>query len=207
MNGKCQSLDAVRRDALMNASFREFASNGFKDASTNRIAQYSGISKALMFHYVACKQELFERLCDDGLALLRTEYLDRVDLGEADILARLRCVFLAKTDLMARYPWIFEFFKTVAHMKAGEAGGARGAVFRQLQEESAAALFTGIDTSRFREGLDAERCKNLIFWGLTGFCDQMTAELLEIGAAPDRARVMQELDLYLEELRKALYQN
>ena len=38
MNERCMGLDTVRRDALMNASFREFASNGYEDASTNRIA-------------------------------------------------------------------------------------------------------------------------------------------------------------------------
>ena len=66
-------------------------------------------------------------LCDDGLALLRTEYLNRIDFGETDILARLRRVFLAKTELMARYPWIFEFTRTVSQIKPESAGGgARG---------------------------------------------------------------------------------
>lgn len=205
MKEKCIGLDPKRQDALMNAAFREFASNGFEDASTNKIAQNAGISKALMFHYVGCKKELFQMLCDTCLTLLSTEYLARVDLSETDVLARLRSVFLAKTDLMAKYPWIFEFVKTVAHMKPEATGGEKGTTFRQLQEESAKALFTGIDISLFRAGLDTERFKSLIFWGLTGFCDQMTAALLETGYGPDREAVMCELDLYLDELRKALY--
>lgn len=52
-------LDAQRRDAILNAALKEFAVRGYDNASTNVIAKEAGISKALMFHYVSSKQELF----------------------------------------------------------------------------------------------------------------------------------------------------
>lgn len=52
-------LDKQRRNALLNAALREFTSQGYDNASTNIIAKEAGFSKALMFHYVGSKQELF----------------------------------------------------------------------------------------------------------------------------------------------------
>ena len=52
-------LDAQRCDATLNAALKEFAVQGYDNASTNVIAKEAGISKALRFHHVSSKQELF----------------------------------------------------------------------------------------------------------------------------------------------------
>ncbi|MCX6086069.1 MAG: TetR family transcriptional regulator, partial [Caldiserica bacterium] len=39
-----------RRTALVNAAVREFATAGYRAASTNRIVQVAGVSKGLLFH-------------------------------------------------------------------------------------------------------------------------------------------------------------
>ncbi len=44
---------------ILNAGLREFSQRGYEEASTNRIAKAAGMSKALMFHYVKSKEELF----------------------------------------------------------------------------------------------------------------------------------------------------
>ncbi|WP_242822971.1 TetR/AcrR family transcriptional regulator [Syntrophobotulus glycolicus] len=53
----CNIID-LRRNAILNAAFKEFAERGFDEASTNVIAKESGISKGLMFHYVNSKKDL-----------------------------------------------------------------------------------------------------------------------------------------------------
>ena len=53
------NLESGRRDAVLNAALKEFVLQGYDNASTNVIAKEAGISKALMFHYVSNKQELF----------------------------------------------------------------------------------------------------------------------------------------------------
>lgn len=59
MPTKLLDLNTERRDAILNSALKEFTLRGFDDASTNVIAKEAGISKALMFHYVSNKQELF----------------------------------------------------------------------------------------------------------------------------------------------------
>ena len=61
---KLLELDTQRRDAILNAALKEFSLRGYDNASTNVIAKEAGISKALMFHYVSSKQDLFLAVYD-----------------------------------------------------------------------------------------------------------------------------------------------
>ena len=56
---KLLDLEPQRRDAILNAALKEFAVQGYDNASTNVIAKNAGISKALMFHYVAISRSYF----------------------------------------------------------------------------------------------------------------------------------------------------
>lgn len=58
-------------------------------ASTNVIAKEAGISKALMFHYINSKQELFLFVYDYFTELLDKEYFMKMDFSEKDIFDRL----------------------------------------------------------------------------------------------------------------------
>jgi len=73
---KLLDLDASRRDALLNAALKEFSIQGYDNASTNVIAKEAGISKALMFHYVSSKQELFFWVYDYFDNLMKKEYFE-----------------------------------------------------------------------------------------------------------------------------------
>ena len=56
---KLLELEPTRRNAILNAALKEFASKGYDEASTNVIAKEAGISKGLMFHYVGSKEIFF----------------------------------------------------------------------------------------------------------------------------------------------------
>lgn len=76
---KLLDLEPQRRDAILNAALKEFALRGFDNASTNVIAKEAGISKALMFHYVNNKQELFLFVYDYFTKLLDKEYFTKMN--------------------------------------------------------------------------------------------------------------------------------
>ena len=98
-------LDIQRRDALLNAALKEFVSCGYDNASTNVIARESGFSKALMFHYVKNKQELFLLTYDYFNELLDKEYYSKMDYSIKDVFERLRASYLIQIELLKRYPW------------------------------------------------------------------------------------------------------
>jgi len=116
---KLLDLDASRRDALLNAALKEFSIQGYDNASTNVIAKEAGFSKALMFHYVGSKQELFLFTYDYFNELLDREYFSRMDYSIKDIFERLRTSYLLQIELMKQYPWIIDFNKLSAKNGTG----------------------------------------------------------------------------------------
>lgn len=82
-------LAPERRLRLLNAALKEFAVKGFDGASTNVIAKEANLSKALMFHYITSKEELFLYLYDYCAKLIQEEYLQQLDEQESDLFKRL----------------------------------------------------------------------------------------------------------------------
>ena len=108
---KLYDLDSERRDAILNAALKEFSIQGYDNASTNIIAKEAGISKALMFHYVSSKQELFLVVYDYFSDLMEKEYFKLMNYDEKDIFDRLRQSYVLQIALLEKYPWITEFSK------------------------------------------------------------------------------------------------
>lgn len=203
---KVLNLEPKRKDVILNAALKEFATKGFDDASTNVIAKESGISKGLMFHYVNSKKNLFLFLYDYCTDMINKEYLDLMNFDEQDIFEKLRQSYLLQIELLQKHPWIFEFIKITATTKSDEINKElEGRVNEKLlfcQE----TMFDKVDESKFREGLDVERSKQLIFWSNIGFTNQIledirSSEITEL----DYDNILAELDGYLNELRKIFY--
>ena len=58
MNEKFFSLPEERQRAMLNAGYRVFAHNSYKQSPMSEIADAAGISKALLFHYFGHKKGL-----------------------------------------------------------------------------------------------------------------------------------------------------
>src|SRR5690554_5882069 len=117
---KISNLESKRKDVILNAALKEFATKGFDDASTNVIAKESGISKGLMFHYINSKKDLFLFLYDYCTDMINKEYLDLMNFDEKDIFEKLRQSYLLQIELLQKHPWIFEFIKITATTKSDE---------------------------------------------------------------------------------------
>lgn len=203
---KFLNLEPVRRNTILNAALREFASKGFDDASTNVIAKESGISKPLMFHYVNNKKDFFIFLYDYCLDIVNQEYFDQINLHEKDIFERLRQTCLLKIQLLKKYPWIFDFIR-VAVFTDSEMVKEEVEKRRKMVEASSFERFYGdIDTSGFRSGLDIEKSKQLIFWAVGGYADQILEKFKSLDIKEfDFDKIRTEFDGYLAELRKTYY--
>ena len=203
---KIVDLEEKRRDAILNAALKEFATKGFDEASTNVIAKESGISKGLMFHYVNSKKDLFLFLYDYCTDMINKEYLEIMNFNERDIFERLRQSYLLQLELLQKHPWIFEFNKVFATTKSGE-------INKELEERQKGkqllcyeTLFDSIDESKFREGLDIERCKQLIFWANIGFTNQILEDIRSSEKNElNYDKIIAQLDGYFNELRKIFY--
>ena len=203
---KLFDLEPQRRDAILNAALKEFVLRGFDNASTNVIAKEAGISKALMFHYVNNKQELFLCVYDYFTELLNKEYFMQMDYTEKDIFNRLRQSYLLQIELLKQYPWIFEFNKLSIITKSGEVNKELENRADKKQLSCEAQLFDMIDVSKFRVDLDIEKCKQFILWANIGFTNQILDDMRKSEASNlDYERIVSTLDEYFDELRKVFY--
>lgn len=201
---KLFELDPHRREAILNAALKEFSSQGYDNASTNVIAKEAGISKALMFHYVSSKQELFLVVYDYFANLMEKEYFELMNYDEKDIFDRLRQSYILQIRLLEKYPCITEF-KKLSHTTNSEE------VNKELENRAQHSncypdLFDEIDEAKFRKGLDIEKCKQFILWANIGFTNQLLGELCNADInSLNYEIIIEKLDGYFDELRKVFY--
>lgn len=203
---KFMSLETERRDAIMNAALREFASKGFDEASTNVIAKESGVSKPLMFHYVNNKKDFFLFLYDYCMEILEAEYFSKVDVDEKDLFERLRQTSLLKMQVMQKHPWIFDFIRVATLTDSEAVNNELIERRKRVEKNSLERFYNDIDTSRFRDNLNIEKAKELIFWAVGGYAEKILSRVK--GSEVDSINfddIQNEFDGYLDELRKVYY--
>ncbi len=206
MSIKLLDLEPQRRDAILNAALKEFAKKGFDDASTNVIAKESGISKALMFHYINSKQELFLFVYDYFTKLLDNEYFTKIDFTEEDLFNRLRQSYLLQIDLIKQYPWIFEYSKLSVITNSDKVNKALENMANKKQSSCSQQITDMIDISKFRDGLDINICKQLILWANLGFTNEILNDIRNSQSSNlDYQSIIKKLDEFLDELRKVFY--
>lgn len=203
---KLYDLDSERRDAILNAALKEFSIQGYDNASTNIIAKEAGISKALMFHYVSSKQELFLVVYDYFSDLMEKEYFKLMNYDEKDIFDRLRQSYVLQIALLEKYPWITEFSKLSRITNSNEINMELEK--RKMLTSCYPKLFDEIDETKFRKGLDIELCKQFILWANIGFTNQILDKIRSAETNIINSDILlKELDKYFDELRKVFYTN
>ncbi len=203
---KLLDLDSQRRNAILNAALKEFSSQGYDNASTNVIAKESGISKALMFHYVSSKQELFLVVYDFFSDLLKKEYFELMNYDAKDIFTRLRQSYLLQMKLSEKYPWILDFNKLSRTTHSNEVNEELEKRTHKEHSSCYPELFDGIDETKFRKELDIEKCKQFIFWSNVGFTNEILDDIRNSESQSlNYELVIEKLDGYFDELRKVFY--
>ncbi|MCW9134679.1 TetR/AcrR family transcriptional regulator [Bacillus paramycoides] len=203
---KLLDLDSQRRNAILNAALKEFSSQGYDNASTNVIAKEAGISKALMFHYVSSKQELFLVVYDYFSDLLKKGYFELMNYEEIDIFDRLRQSYLLQIKLLEKYPWILEFNKLSRTTNSNEINEELENRISKEHSSCYPKLFDEIDEAKFRKELDIEKCKQLILWSNIGFTNEILDDIRNSESpALNYDLVVEKLDGYFDELRKVFY--
>lgn len=206
MFSKLLGLESERKNAILNAALKEFANKGFDDASTNVIAKEAGISKPLMFHYVNNKKDFFLFLYDYCLDFLQKEYFDRVDLEERNLFERLRKTCLLKMQVIQRYPWIFDFVKIAVLTEPDTLKEELREKRKKVESNSIVKYYGDIDVSKFRDNLDINKAKQLIFWAVGGYAEQVLEKFKDSKFdSINLDNIQTEFDEYLSELRKVYY--
>lgn len=205
---KFENLDLEKQQKILDSALMEFAENGYKQASTNRIVKQAGIGKGMLFYYFKNKKELYEYLVEYSLNFIINEYLSLVDINEADFIKRLQGAAQIKMKAQLENEHVFNFMGTFMLTKDLDLPPHLQKRYEQLQVQGYALLYEGIDKTLFRKDVDADKAFNLIRWGVDGYQQDLLQRL--------QGKKMTELDFepyweefyaYLDILKKSFYTN
>lgn len=109
MNERFFSLPEEKQQAIINAGYRVFSQNSYKNSPVSEIADAAGISKSLLFHYFRNKKELYLFLWDK-CAETAIEYLTKYGCyGMDDLFESMEKGMRAKIEIMHLYPDMSNF--------------------------------------------------------------------------------------------------
>ena len=202
---KIMAMEPDKRDRVINASMKEFA-KGFKSACTDTIVREAGISKGLLFHYFGTKDGLYSFILQNACEMIYNEYLTLIDLAQMDIIEKIWQMTLLKMDLTYKHPALFDFLAK-AYMELQENPNDEFTTyFEKTRSVATERVLADVDTSLFKDGVDAKKAANIILWTLNGYStSQINTSMRMEDYQKEYDRYLEDIKEYIDILRKTLY--
>ncbi len=108
---KFDHLPDEKQQIIIDASVAEFADNGFKNASVNKIVNNAGIAKGSLFNYFKSKSLLFEYVYTLALKEVKA-YLARVrdESNQDEFFTRLSKIIHAGINFIDKHPLLAKIY-------------------------------------------------------------------------------------------------
>lgn len=203
---KFLKLKPEKRERILNAAMKEFVQKGFMNASTDAIVKEAAISKGALFYYFNNKKDLFLFLYDYAIDILKNEILVKFNDDEKDIFTRRRQAARLKIEILKKLPEMYNFLATAYMEESGEVKSDLESRNKELIVGSQGLLNQSIDTSKFKEGVDAKKAVDIITWTIDGFTNKEMERIKSFSLDElDFDELFKEMDIYLEMLKKSFY--
>ena len=108
---KFEHLKDAKQQAIIDASVTEFATNGYKNASVNKIVEQAGIAKGSLFNYFKSKTLLFEYIYSIALREVKS-YLSKVreESETDDFFTRINKIIKAGINFINKHPMLAKIY-------------------------------------------------------------------------------------------------
>ncbi len=174
MNEKFFSLPAEKQQAILNAGYRVFSQNSYKNSPMSEIAAEAGISKSLLFHYFRNKKELYLYLWEN-CAETTIDYLTKYGCyGLSDLFESMERGMQAKLEIMRLYPDMANFTIKAFYEKDPEISAAVQESYLRHFSMKAEKTRLSFDPSQFIPGLDVEMMYREMYRSAEGYLWEMT---------------------------------
>lgn len=173
MNEKFFSLPAKKQQAILNAGYRVFSQNSYKNSSMREIAEAAGISKSLLFHYFHNKKEFYLFLWDK-CAETTIEFLTRYGCYEqSDLFESMERGMRAKMEIIRLYPDMGNFTIKAFYEKDEEVCAAVQESYHKYFNLKADKTRLNLDPAQFIPGLDIPMMYREMYWASEGYLWEM----------------------------------
>ncbi len=109
-------LPADKQERVLNAALSEFADQGYRQASLNRLAAQAGIAKGSLYQYFPNKEGLFRHIFQLALNLVRQTLVEVKDATESeDLFTRLEKSLKAGVRFLRDHPRIFSLYLKIQY--------------------------------------------------------------------------------------------
>ncbi len=169
MNQKFFSLPDEKQQAILNAGYRVFSRNSYRNSPMSEIAEAAGISKSLLFHYFHNKKELYLFLWDK-CAETTIEYMTRYGCyGQTELFESMERGMRAKMEIIRLYPDMGAFTIRAFYEKDEEICSAIQESYHRYFSLKADKTRLNLDPSQFVPGLDVGMMYREMYWASEGY--------------------------------------
>lgn len=154
INERFYTLPAEKQQAILNAGYRVFSQNSYKNSPMSEIADAAGISKSLLFHYFHNKREFYLFLWDK-CAETTIEYMTEYGCyGQTELFESMERGMRAKMEIIRKYPDMGTFTIKAFYEKDEAICDAIQESYRKYFGLKADKTRLNLDPAQFLPGLD-----------------------------------------------------
>ena len=173
MNEKFFSLPPDRQQAIINAGYRVFSQNSYKNSPMSEIAAEAGISKSLLFHYFQNKKELYLFLWDK-CAEMTIAVLTRYGCyRQGELFESMERGLRAKAEIIREYPHRANFSIRAFYEKDAEISAAIQESYHRYFNLKEDRTRVNLDPAQFIPGLDIPQMYQEMYWASEGYLWEM----------------------------------
>lgn len=173
MNKKFFSLPQEKQQAIINAGYKVFSQNSYKNSPMSEIAQAAGISKSLLFHYFRNKKELYMFLWDT-CARTTIKYLTAYGCYEPQgLFESMEKGVKAKMKIIHLYPDMARFTIRAFYEKDPEVCASVHESYHKYFNWKADQARMNMDPAQFVPGLDIEMMYREMYLASEGYLWEM----------------------------------
>lgn len=199
-------LHLYEREKILESCLSVFARYGFKNTSTERLAEAAGISKALIFHHFTSKKKLYLSLLEHCFEKVKAAMRFDVVSEQDDVFEVIDRFGRIKLEYFRKHPdelkLVYEAFyatpnelKPEIEEKYGQAIAERNQVLERL--------FEGVP---LREGVDRKQALELFMITTKHFENKFSAAFTDIDAINDESadRLFDEMNRFFSMIRHGI---
>lgn len=167
MNERFYALPPEKQQAIINAGYRVFSQNSYKNSPMSEIAAEAGISKSLLFHYFQNKKELYLFLWDK-CAETTIEFLTKYGCyGQTELFESMERGMRAKMEIIRLYPDMGNFTIKAFYEKDTGISAAIQESYHRYYNLKADKTRLNLDPSQFytRTGYSYDVSRNVLGFG------------------------------------------
>ena len=163
-----------KQNIILDAALSTFGTNGYKKASISDIAANAGISKAMIFHYFGTKKALYLYLVNLCGGIMMKQVNEKFDNSITDFFERIKMSSSIEISVMKRHTAIPSFLASAYFENDVEVKDELQGIFNGGEDFRNKIAFDGMNTSKFKEGIDLKLLMKMLVWMAEGYTKQMS---------------------------------